>query len=132
MPRCACGAELPIHPAPHRLPVLLEHLPVPVGAVLLPGDGDDRVAPTGRAGHHGELVVEMVLDAAPVRGEVGDAPIIELVVAQGGEPFPTEPEHVVEACRGRDENLVVPAPGESFPGDRKSTRLNSSHVAISY
>src|SRR5690625_7808666 len=67
MPRCACGAELPIHPAPHRLPVLLEHLPVPVGAVLLPGDGDDRVAPTGRAGHHGELVVEMEIGRASCR-----------------------------------------------------------------
>src|SRR5690625_7909207 len=97
MPRCACGAELPIHPAPHRLPVLLEHLPVPVGAVLLPGDGDDRVAPTGRAGHHGELVVVMVLDAAPVRGGGGDAALMELVVAQGCEPFPTETEPDVVA-----------------------------------
>src|SRR5207253_11042108 len=36
--------------------------------------------------------------------------------------------------RGRDRHDALPAPGCGFvePRDRKSTRLNSSHVAISY
>ena len=93
-----------------------EHLLVAVGLVQFPRHGDDRVAPAGGAGHHRELVVEVVLDATPVRREVRDAAVVELVVAHRPQPLPAEPEHVVEPRRRRREDLVVAGPCQALPG----------------
>src|SRR5690606_42126617 len=40
--------------------------------------------------------------------------------------------HIPVIHHGYRVNLSLTAPGRGCPGDRKSTRLNSSHVKISY
>src|SRR5258707_6170236 len=57
--------------------------------------------------------------------------------------FQTAGAHVIEPSCGacinagpgvttRPEQVVISAQNRNFPGDRKSTRLNSSHANISY
>lgn len=58
----------------------------------------------------------MELDASSVGGKVGDASVIELVVADRAQPFAAETVDVVEACGGGREDLVVAGPADAFAG----------------
>ena len=93
----ACLSKRPFDPSGHGVPVLGENRFIAVRLVKLPGNGDDRVPPPGGSGHHRELVIEVVLDAAAVGGEVGDPAVVELVVAHRPQPFPAEAEHVPQS-----------------------------------
>src|SRR5690625_7087334 len=58
----------------------------------------------------------------------------KVVLSFNKEPFSKNPKHVWVICKFKDQWLLTHhrSRGLEFPGDRKSTRLNSSHVAISY
>src|SRR5690606_41529342 len=73
-----------------------------------------RCAPSRRLA---ALVLVEGTELAPALGEV-EEPLCEAVTA-GGVP-------------GDQQDGVVPGDGTEHVGDRKSTRLNSSHVKISY
>src|SRR5690625_4678948 len=53
--------------------------------------------------------------------------------APAGAPAPTvAPEPAADPAASAVRRTTVPEQSETVPEDRKSTRLNSSHVAISY
>ncbi len=109
-------AERPLHPANHRVPVLGQHLL---------GRRTPRKAPSGTATIASpqpaepvvmaSAILEIQLDAPAVRREVRDPSIVELVVANGTQPLPAEPEHVVQPRRRRGEDLIVACPADPLP-----------------
>src|SRR5690625_6726272 len=76
----------------------------------------------------------------PATPETPDAPTVDSVTNnfnEQGEPTGTtvtgkaEPGHTV-VIRDKDGNVIGEGEADEDGKDRKSTRLNSSHVAISY
>src|SRR5690606_20126221 len=122
------GGDRRAHPAgavhPHRA---VRHL-AEARVQLVDGDVDGAVDATARALRAAAHVQHDGIVPAPAgRGEVGEAG-----AAEGGEPLPlTDPAGRVAGGGGR--RTVDAHPGQlPLGGDRKSTRLNSSHVKISY
>src|SRR2546426_12362220 len=94
--------------------------------------GDDRARRSERLGEDSSPAtdVERALAAEPSEhpAEVLHADDIQLVQARE-RPGATPPD----VRRGLDQSLVFVGLGQTpDPGDRKSTRLNSSHLVISY
>src|SRR3712207_7120977 len=73
-----------------------------------------------------EIYTLSLHDALPISGRPHDPAVVGLYLPYGGEYVPVGPEPV-----GRGRGLVKLHVG-IFGGDRKSTRLNSSHANISY
>src|SRR5690625_6293171 len=68
---------------------------------------------------------ELTPNEAPVAVDTASAP-------DGAPPSQSAPGDTVQTAPDDTPQTLSPDTLQSAPGDRKSTRLNSSHVAISY
>src|SRR5207253_9774062 len=68
--------------------------------------------------------------ARPPAGDAGQSPPAVLRVVHHARRL--RDDHPEGAPGAPDRGQPIPKPGRGRQGDRKSTRLNSSHVAISY
>src|ERR1035438_8256157 len=80
----------------------------------------------------GTLVVpggkELRLVVKITKGDAGALRGVFYSIDQGGQSIPANPV----TLQGSAVKMSIPGIGGSYEGDRKSTRLNSSHLGISY
>src|SRR5688500_18652305 len=97
---------------------------------------DDRIAIVPRIGapQAGRTVEQFAAVGGDVEHVLGadDQPRLFLEGAVGGEGDPVRLEVVGGGCRFGLWEGHFESPCGSYPLDRKSTRLNSSHLVISY
>src|ERR1039457_193474 len=100
------------------------------GSVAVPGS----IAVPGSVPWPGSVAVVVGLVGALDR----HPDVVGLLLGQGGQPgaesVEMQPGHLLIQVLGQDvhAHLVVTGAGEQLDLDRKSTRLNSSHLVISY